>query len=736
MRVSLKTKVASFVAVTVIVISTFSTYLYISSHKNSTEKGLVARGTALSYAISKAAAEGLVNENLDLIKKASDIIKAPDVSFVQVFSSIWGTVEAYPFEKLTEPPSPVAVAHFRRDSTQLSIRTADGYDFYSPVFFSPSENAPATVIGFSRIALSSGGMRDEIRKAIVTNIFVSAGITIIAIVTINFFIGRFVTEPLMALYQDVSSFKDGAPPDFIGTPKAVKEIAELSEEFTRMCRTIKDKEVALIDSERRTKALFERVEHAVFRLNEKGAITEANNRFRNIFGKVDEFCEILIGDKQSSNCLQRANTERDVHREERALGKSGEELTIWLSLYKETDPAGKIKGYDGYIIDVTEKKRMEERLLRSQKLEAMGTLAGGIAHDFNNLLTAIMGYSEIICDSVSKEDPLYRQAGIIHSAAEKGAELSRRLLALMRKEETALKLVDMNEVIRSSLDLLERSIPKTIEIAINLVPDLPKIMADPSQMQQMIINLAVNARDAMAGEGKLTIETTVDGVDGAITDENLSTSSLFVNVSVSDTGMGMDKDTQSKIFDPFFTTKETGEGTGLGLYMVHSIVTHHGGYINLYSEPGKGARFSIYLPVAFISENDISEEPAQLSGSGTILVIDDESYVRELCKDMLPSLGYEVLFAENGTEGISIFGQQQNRISLVILDMIMPKMSGDKVFQALKTMRPDVKVLLCSGFSSDGFAGIDRLLKDGAKGFIQKPFSRRKMALSIKKALA
>ncbi len=733
---SLKTKVSIFITATVVVISTVSTYLFITAHSRSMEKGLIERGSALSYALSKASEEGLVNEDLDLIKKASRVIRAPDVTFAQVFSNIWETVEAYPFEKLKEPPRPEAVDHFRHESTPLSVRTASGYDFYSPIFFSTSEKARPTVVGFARIALSSAAMQKEIRTVLATNIFVSVCITLIAIISINVLISRFVIKPVMALYRSVSLFKNGELPEFSGVPQSTGEIAELSEEFSRMCRTIKEKETGLIESERRIKALFERVEHAIFRLNDKGEIMEANSRFRNMFGSIQGFCEILLGDKKATDCLQRAYLETDVHREEKALGRNGEELTIWLSLYKETDNSGKIRGYDGYIIDITEKKRMEERLLRSQKLEAVGTLAGGIAHDFNNLLTAIIGYSEIMLDSIKKEDPLYKQADIIHSAAERGAELTGRILTVTRKEKTELKLVDMNEVIRSSLELLGRSIPKTIEIVTNLRPDLPKIKADPSQMQQVILNLAVNARDAMAGGGRLTIETTADDVDSDVAKKDLSGRSSFINVSVSDTGMGIDKDMQGKVFDPFFTTKEMGKGTGLGLYMVHSIVTHHGGYINLYSEPGKGTRLSVHLPVAVMIEDKTPEEAEQAGGSGTILVIDDESYIREICKDMLSSLGYEVLVAESGSEGVGIFSQEQDRISLIVLDMIMPKMGGEEVFQAVKEIRPGVKVLLCSGYSSNGFAGIDRLLKDGAGGFIQKPFSRQNIALAIRKVLS
>jgi CheY-like chemotaxis protein len=209
----------------------------------------------------------------------------------------------------------------------------------------------------------------------------------------------------------------------------------------------------------------------------------------------------------------------------------------------------------------------------------------------------------------------------------------------------------------------------------------------------------------------------------------------FIKLSVADTGTGIDIATQSKIFDPFFTTKDVGKGTGLGLYMVHSIITNHGGYINLYSEPLRGTQFNIYLPVSRLTEPEEAYDNQSLQGSGTILVIDDESDVRELCKDLLKTLGYRILLADSGSAGINIYRERKDEISLVILDMIMPKMGGREVFQTLKMINPEVKVLLCSGFSQNGFAGIEELLRKGAVEFVQKPFSRQAMGLAIKRAL-
>lgn len=413
--------------------------------------------------------------------------------------------------------------------------------------------------------------------------------------------------------------------------------------------------------------------------------------------------------------------------------KSGEVYyasSVVFPIYAEGDVS-----YVSIQRDVTQEKKFYEQLVRAQKMEAIGTLAGGIAHDFNNLLTAILGYSELMLSMTKEEDPLHKPAKIINNAGEKGAELVRKILMITRKEKMEAKPVNINEIINASMELLQRSIPKNIEIVVNLTNNLPNIMADPSQIQQMIINLAVNARDAMPDGGILTIETSIVGNENGAANGIISEKDGFMKLSISDTGIGIDKNIQRNIFDPFFTTKETGKGTGLGLYIVHSVISNHGGYINLYSEPEKGTRFNIYLPITKGAVSEKSYQDIDIKGTETILIIDDDPDIRELCRDMLEPRGYTILTAENGSEGISIFRGKKDNISLVILDMIMPKMGGSEVFQALRTIKPDIKIILCSGYSHEGFAGINNLLKNSATWFVQKPFTLLTITQAIKKIM-
>ncbi|RMG69290.1 MAG: hybrid sensor histidine kinase/response regulator, partial [Nitrospirae bacterium] len=386
--------------------------------------------------------------------------------------------------------------------------------------------------------------------------------------------------------------------------------------------------------------------------------------------------------------------------------KDGSFYITSATIFPLFDEKGEISHFVSVQRDVTEEKKLYEQLLRAQKMEAIGTLAGGIAHDFNNILTAVLGYAEILKDALGEENErLTKAVRVIENSAKKGAELANKILNITRKEKLELKVVDLNSIVRDAVELINRSIPKEIEVRVSLAEELPPVKADPSQLHQVIMNLAINARDAMPDGGVLTIKTEKvgreNGASNGVKGEN-----GFVRLEVSDTGMGIDKDMQSKIFDPFFTTKEKGRGTGLGLYIVHSIITNHGGYINVYSEPKKGTRFSVYLPVSKekpSEEKELKEE--DLRGNNTILVVDDEQEIRELVVDLLEPLGYRIIQASDGNEAIERFRQMKDEIDLVVLDMIMPRMSGTEVFQRLKNIDENVKIIIASGYSNDGISG-------------------------------
>ncbi len=414
--------------------------------------------------------------------------------------------------------------------------------------------------------------------------------------------------------------------------------------------------------------------------------------------------------------------------------KNGESFitsTVAFPIYTE----GEISHFVCIQRDITEEKKLYEQLLRAQKMEAIGTLAGGIAHDFNNIMSIILGYSEILKEMVSEDSSLYRPIDVIEKAAQRGASLATKILTVVKKERMEQKVVNLNTIVMDTLEILQRSIPREIEIRVQLDEEIPPVKADPAQLQQVIINLALNARDAMPEGGVLTIATSKVGNSYGASN-GITSEEGFVRLTVSDTGVGIEKDLQSRVFDPFFTTKDKKAGTGLGLYIVHSIVTNHGGYINLYSEPGKGSRFNIYLPVYRGPEEEEEEITLDtLKGSETVLVIDDEEELLNLTVDLLEPMGYKVITANGGKEGISLYRERKDEIDLVVLDMVMPKMSGREVFQRLKEINPQVRVLICSGYTEEGYTGIKELLAQGASGFVQKPFTRLSIAREIRKAL-
>ncbi len=403
---------------------------------------------------------------------------------------------------------------------------------------------------------------------------------------------------------------------------------------------------------------------------------------------------------------------------------------------------GSVVQYNGepaslvFLNDVSETKSLRAQLVQAQKMEAVGTLAGGIAHDFNNLLTVAMGYAELILMELEEGDPWKEELQIIAKAAKDGSDLVQRILTFSRKVEPEPKPINMNKELQRIKKLLQRTIPKMIQVKLDLSDDLKIVFADPGQMEQVILNLAVNAKDAMGEEGTLTIKTKNTFLDkeyckGAI---GLNPGS-HAHIMIKDTGEGMDEEILDRIFEPFFTTKKRGEGTGLGLAMVFGIIKSHQGHITCESAKGQGTTFHIYLPAHKIEVKEGTEiiGPQDATGNEMILVIDDEESIRKLCSRALSKVGYKVLTAPNGHEGIELFKNHMNEISLVILDLIMPEMSGKKCLEELFNVDPSVKVLVASGYSAE--APVNEVMTIGAKKFLAKPYSRGNLLDAVRKVL-
>jgi PAS domain S-box-containing protein len=417
--------------------------------------------------------------------------------------------------------------------------------------------------------------------------------------------------------------------------------------------------------------------------------------------------------------------------------KDGTEFPIHLSTAVIYEQSGFPIALIGVATDITDRKHLETQLQQSQKLEAIGKLAGGVAHDFNNLLTVIQGYSELLLAKINANDPIAEQIKQINHAASRAESLTRQLLAFSRKQIMQPRIIDVNKLVHDMRDMLQRLIGADIEININLGRQLGKIKADRGQIEQVIMNLAVNARDAMKKGGKLIIESKNTIIDEVfVRNYPEAVSGPYVCLSLKDTGLGMDEETQAHIFEPFFTTKDKGEGTGLGLATVYGIIKQSGGYIYVESELSKGSTFNLYFPrVDGPLDSDVKATVAdnKLTGNETILVVEDQDEVRQLILESLNFYGYHVLESPHGGSALLTCEQNPGKIDLIISDLVMPQMNGQELVKRLKSLQPQMKVMFISGYSEEMFS--ERHTLDPDILFLQKPFTPLEMLRKVREVL-
>jgi PAS domain S-box-containing protein len=416
--------------------------------------------------------------------------------------------------------------------------------------------------------------------------------------------------------------------------------------------------------------------------------------------------------------------------------KSKEEFYVHLSLSLRYDSAGEVIGIIGCHNDITEHKRLEEQLRHSQKMEAIGQLAGGIAHDFNNILTAIIGYGNLLQLRLGENHQLRAYVEQILTSSERAANLTQSLLAFGRKQVIDPRQIELNQIVRSVERLLSRLISEDIEVKIELADGDLTVLADVAQIEQVLMNLSTNARDAMPEGGKLTIRTGILELDNKfIKAHGYGKPGRYAVISVEDTGMGMSEKTRDRVFEPFFTTKEVGKGTGLGLSIVYGIVKQHNGYVNVKSAPGKGSTFTIYLPTVKVLSKQASEVPFQplVGGSETILIAEDDSEVRKLTKNLLEEFGYSIIEAKDGEDAIVKFMKNKRRVDLIILDVVMPKKNGKEVYEEIKKNVPYVKALFTSGYTADVIH--KKGVLDEKLNFISKPVSPKELLKKVREII-
>ncbi len=426
--------------------------------------------------------------------------------------------------------------------------------------------------------------------------------------------------------------------------------------------------------------------------------------------------------------------------------KNGAPLAAEVVISAHRGHGGDIYGYVAIHRDITARKqaeetkaRLEAQLLQAQKMEAIGTLAGGIAHDFNNILAAIIGYSEIALADAQAGRAKPADIAQILGSAERAKQLVKQILAFSRKGAPDLKVLDVNKVVGSTLAILERTLPKMIAIEAKLASQLPPVQADPVQLEQVLLNLASNAADAMPEGGRLSIGSEMVELDDEYCRQHLEVRpGGYALLTISDTGQGMDRTTCGHIFEPFFTTKEVGKGTGLGLSTAFGIVKSHGGHIHCYSEPGLGAIFKVYLPLYGETKPAPPEEAGQAAdasprGSESILLVDDEESLLRVGSANLQGMGYRVLSARSGEEALKIYQEKAGQLDLVIMDLGMPGMGGHKALKSILEMNPQAKVLIASGYAAN--AQVKAALEAGAAGYVAKPYKRAELLAMVRAVL-
>jgi len=665
-------------------------------------------------------------------------------------------------------PGEPELAVVRIPSGEIAAYSADGARLVV--------EAPVVVAGRSlgnvQLALSLSTVRAEIRH-IRKGLAGLSGILFLIGIAATYSISEYVVRPLRGLAETAKRVAAGGQARAAVTSRdevgllatafnrmvesletAYRELqlanSQLEERVERRTRQLQEEVTqrraaveAQAESERRYRSLFDDDLSGSFVCRPDGRLVACNPAFAQIFGfpspreAMDHGLFALLPDGfDGPGFLARLRLHGRLRNHEltmrRVDGKSVDVLGNFVGAFE----GGELREIQGYLFDTTERRSLEQQLRQAQKMEAIGRLAGGIAHDFNNLLTVILGFSEMILGRIGPDDPAAEDIKEIHTAGERAATLTRQLLAFSRQQVLESRVLCLNDVVRGLGGMLGRLIGEHIRLETRLAQDLGRVKADPGQIEQVLLNLAVNARDAMPRGGTLVVETRNTVLDDSYLGAGVMvTPGLYVLLSVTDSGVGMDDATQSHLFEPFFTTKERGKGTGLGLATVYGIVKQSGGYIDVSSEPGRGSAFRIHLPRV---EDDLTFDPGGArpgvrTGRETILLVEDEEAVLRLARRALEEAGYTVLDAPSPAAALDLLGPSGVEISLLLTDVVMPGMGGPELAARAKAGRPDLRVLFMSGYPDPSLAEPGVLEAGG--GFLQKPFSAAALTEKVRQEL-
>ncbi|RLC27079.1 MAG: hypothetical protein DRH21_00225 [Deltaproteobacteria bacterium] len=630
-------------------------------------------------------------------------------------------------------------------SRQFVLRNKDDKDFlqYCPVLTEKEECVlivPVTNVAILHLVYAGREIADEPLANLLAGLSIKLSVAIEACIAhkkiINEVRVRVEAEEKLKkkTEQLISSKKE--------LQRLYRESEQARESLLSILEDVAQKGEALQESEERLKTTLDSIQTGIVVIDaETHIIVDANPAAIRMIGApkeqiIGQVCHKYICPAEKGKCLITDLGQKVDNSEHILLMANGKKVPI-LKTATTIFLGGKQCLLDSFV-DITEKKKLEAQLAQSQKMEAVGTLAGGIAHDFNNLLTVIIGNADFALMDVIKDKSLRNGIEEIKKAGKRAASLTSQLLAFSRKQVIKPEVIDLNKGINETKNMLKRTIGEHIEFLTVLKPELWKVYADSGQINQIIMNLVVNARDAIPQGGKLTIETA-----NAVLDKNYfrehgikETPGHYVMLAVSDTGSGMDKETQKHIFEPFFTTKEVGKGTGLGLSTVYGIVKQNNGFFWVYSEPGKGTTFKVYLPkVKGDAEPEEKEQTpvGDLSGSEIVLIVEDDDGLRKFAQEVLQSYGYRVIVAENGENALRVSKDHADPIHLLLTDVVMPKMGGKELAERLQPLYPQIKVIYMSGYTDNAIVRHGILELD--LNFLEKPFTPKGLALKVREAL-
>jgi two-component system cell cycle sensor histidine kinase/response regulator CckA len=506
----------------------------------------------------------------------------------------------------------------------------------------------------------------------------------------------------------------------------------------------KQTERALRHSEARFRSLVDNATYGFYWVTTTGRLLYANPALVRILGydSAEELLALQTTEDLFCDPAARKKVYEDYFESGRASAtvqwkrKDSKIITVRISGRQAHDPDRGRECIEVIVEDITERIILEKQLSQAQKFEAFGQLAGGIAHDFNNMIGAIIGWADLGCDETEKGTRIRRHFEKVRQQADRAASLTRQLLAFARRQILEPRNIDLNQAVIETVSLLENVIGSNIEIRVNLDRDLAVVRADPTQIEQVLMNLCINARDAMSNGGSIEIESVNVVLDEAFCGRQpLARPGEYVCLSVSDTGSGMDQATLDRIFEPFFTTKEMGKGTGLGLATVYGILSQHGGFIHVQSELGRGTTFRVYLPVSTVTQTPaaINHDLPVRGGSEVVLVAEDHEGLRHLADETLTNLGYEVVLAADGEDAVRKFQNNLERIQLALLDVVLPKMNGPDVYAKISALKADVAVIFATGYSPD-IAQLQKVMAQGLP-ILQKPYSPRDLARKVRETL-